>query len=128
MAQGRPNFGRLLIVRVHEHDLSKFFGVEWQSLHRPKGDVDPTILEQAIKQHRVTNRHHPEYHGGFDKMDEIDVAEFVCDVYARSASFGESVRAWIEDKAVGRYNIDRDGDRYRWLQAFLKLLLEEPFS
>ncbi len=128
MAQGRPDFGRLLIAKVHEHDLSKFFGIEWEFLHRPKEAVNKVDLERAIKQHQNTNRHHPEYHGGFDKMDEIDVAEFVCDVYARSTEFGTSVRDWIESKAVIRYNINTDGDRYRWLQAFLKLLLDEPFS
>jgi hypothetical protein len=128
MAQGRPDFGRLLIARAHEHDNSKFFGVEWEFLHRPKGTVPDEDLRRAIKQHQNTNRHHPEYHGGFDKMDEIDVAEFVCDVYARSTEFGTSVRDWINTKAVERYKIDTDGDRYRWLQAFLKLLLDEPFS
>lgn len=128
MAQGRPDFGRLLISRVHEHDLTKFFGIEWEFLHRSKDLVKPANLERAIKQHQNTNRHHPEYHGGFDKMDEIDVAEFVCDVYARSIEFGTSVREWVDEKAVSRYQIDRDGDRYRWLQCFLKLLLEEPFA
>lgn len=128
MTNGRPDFGRLLIARVHEHDNSKFFGIEWEFLHRPKSAVADEDLQRAIKQHRNTNRHHPEYHGGFDKMDEIDVAEFLCDVYARSTEFGTSVRDWIEGKAVERYNINRDGDRYRWLQAFMKLLLDEPFG
>lgn len=127
MAQGRPDFGRLLIARVHEHDNSKFFGIEWEFLHRPKNAVGEDDLKRAIKQHQNTNRHHPEYHGGFDKMDEIDVAEFLCDVYARSTEFGTSVREWIETKAVARYEINTDGDRYRWLQAFMKLLLEDPF-
>lgn len=127
MAEGRPDFGRRLIARVHHHDISKFAGVEWEFLHRPKGTVPPEDLKRAVEQHQKTNSHHPEFHGGFDKMDEIDVAEFVCDVYARSAEFGTSVREWIETKAIARYNINPDGDQYRWLKGFLKLLLEEPF-
>jgi hypothetical protein len=123
MANGRPDLGRFLIARVCEHDISKFFGIEWDYLHRPKGEVPQADLDRAIKQHRNTNRHHPEFHGGFDKMDEIDVAEFVCDVYARSTEFGTGLRQWLQEKAVARYEINTDGDRYRWLQAFVKLLL-----
>lgn len=128
MAAGRLDFGRLVIATTDKHDNTKFFGIEWEFMHRPKGTVNKFDLDRAIRQHQLTNRHHPEFHGGFDCMDELDVAEFVCDVYARSTEFGTNVREWIEEKAVARYSIDVNGQRYAWLQTFLNLLLDEPFA
>jgi len=127
ITKGRVDLGRLLIARVFKHDISKFRGIEWQFLH-VGSDVPEADLQRAIKQHRETNRHHPEYHGGFDKMDELDVAEMVCDCYARSQEFGSSVRDLFEDEAIKIYNIDKDCTQYRWVQGFLGLLLEEPFK
>src|SRR5262245_7755713 len=67
MAQGRQEFGRLLIARGFEHDVSKFYGIEWDYLHIGK-DVPSEQLDLAVKQHTRTNSHHPEYWGGFEKM------------------------------------------------------------
>jgi hypothetical protein len=126
MAQGRPEFGRLVIARGFIHDASKFFGIEWDYLHAGR-DVPHELLDLAIKQHTLTNQHHPEYWGGFESMPEIAVAEMVCDWYARSQEFGTDLRSWIRDVAVEKYDIDTSGERYRWVQCFVDVLLEDHF-
>jgi hypothetical protein len=126
MAQGRCDFGRLLVARGFTHDASKFSGIEWDYLHAGP-NVPAELIELAMRQHTRTNPHHPEYWGGFENMPEISVAEMVCDWYARSAEFGTGLRDWIRTTAIERYQIDTDGERFRWVQDFVNLLLEHSF-
>ncbi len=125
--QGRTDFGRLLIARCHTHDASKFYGVEWDYLHVGP-DVDKTMLLLAIKQHTSTNSHHPEFHGGVANMPELDVAEMVCDCYARSQERGTAIREWFTKEAVQKYNIDLEGRQWKWINNFLDLLLLSSFK
>lgn len=126
IAQGRVDFGRLLIAKCHVHDESKFYGIEWDYLHQGQ-DVNREDLSRAIKQHVATNSHHPEYWGGIENMPEIGIAEMVCDWYARSQEFGTGLREWVKKEAVQRYKIDLDGDHMRWITKFLDLLLVDSF-
>jgi Family of unknown function (DUF5662) len=126
MARGRQEFGRLLIARGFEHDVSKFYGIEWDFLHVGQ-DVPAEQLELAVKQHTRTNSHHPEYWGGFENMPELSIAEMVCDWYARGMEFGTSLRDWINNVAVEKYQIAREGERFRTLNTFVDLLLGDPF-
>jgi|19_taG_2_1085344.scaffolds.fasta_scaffold00369_11 hypothetical protein len=125
--QGRHEFGQLLIARGHTHDATKFYGIEWDYLHRGP-DTPHDELELAIKQHVRTNSHHPEFHGGIIHMPEVDVAEMVCDWYARGTEFGTNLRDWITDTAIGRYKIDLEGKQYAWINNFVDMLLRDPFS
>ena len=124
--QGRKDFGRLLIMRGFQHDVSKFSGIEWDYLHCGP-DVEPVDLDHAVKQHVRTNSHHPEYHGGIHNMNALDVAEMVADWYARSQEFGTDLRAWIENEAVARFNIDTTSDQWRWINEYLDVLLRNSF-
>jgi hypothetical protein len=125
---GRPDFGRLIIAKVYGgHDESKFYGIEWQLLHKGPGFAYSEI-QPAVKQHHETNAHHPEYWGGFENMPEIAVAEMVCDWYARSQELGTGLREWIRDEAIPRYGIDMEGEQYRWVQRFVDLLLQTRFT
>ena len=126
MAQGRMEFGRLLIARGFEHDVSKFYGIEWDYLHAGR-DVPREDLELAIKQHTRSNDHHPEYWGGVDKMPEIALAEMVCDWYARGQEFGTGLRHWIQDVAIERFCIDETGPQYETMMKFVDLLLEDHY-
>lgn len=125
--QGRTDFGRLLIARGHTHDASKFYGIEWDFLHVGP-DVDRDMLMLAVKQHTSTNSHHPEFHGGVANMPELDVAEMVCDCYARSQERGTAIRDWFTKEAVQKYNIDLEGRQWKWIQNFLDLLLISSFK
>lgn len=126
MDQGRGEFGRLLIAAGFQHDVTKFFGIEWRYLHAGR-DVPKEQLELAIKQHTETNLHHPEYWGGVEKMPELAVAEMVCDWYARSQEFGTSLRDWIKQNAIDRFKIDLESEQYKWITNFVNILLEDHF-
>lgn len=124
--RGEVEFGRLLIAKGFEHDVSKFYGIEWDFLHTGP-DTDKTKMELAVQQHVRTNQHHPEYWGGVDKMPPIALAELICDWYARSQEFGTSLRDWIVKTGVPKFNIDVDSDEYKLIQKYLNLLLQDSF-
>lgn len=126
IAKGRAEFGRLLIAKGFEHDVSKFYGLEWSYLHTGK-DTPKHELDLAVKQHTLTNSHHPEFWGGFGNMPELAIAELTCDWYARSQEFGTSIRDWIVETAIEKFNVDIDGEQYVWLNKFLDILLEDNF-
>ena len=127
--QGRKDLGRLLIMRGHMHDVSKFTGIEWDYLHVGP-DVAPIDLDHAVKQHTRTNSHHPEYHGGVDNMTPLDIAEMVCDWYARAQEFGTDLRAWVRSEAVDRFKITPGlaSEQWVWIQECLDLLLKDSFK
>ena len=127
MESGRKDFGRLLIARCYKHDVSKFYGIEWRYLHAGK-DVPKEDLQRAIQQHQETNSHHPEHHGGFENMGEMDVAEMVCDWYARSQEFGTGLRDWIKNTAIDRFHIDTESEQYVWVEKFVEMMLEDSFA
>jgi len=126
IAKGRVEFGRLLIAKGFEHDITKFYGIEWEYLHSGN-DVPREQLALAIKQHVSVNSHHPEYWGGFENMPELAVAELVFDWYARSQEFGTCLRDWIIQTAIERFKIDVESEQYVWLTKFLDILLEDSF-
>lgn len=126
MDSGRIEFGRLLIAAGFQHDVSKFFGIEWNYLHAGR-DVPKEQLDLAIKQHTQTNSHHPEYWGGVEHMPEIAVAEMICDWYSRSQEFGTSLRDWITVNAIDRFKIDLESEQHKWISKFVDILLEDQF-
>lgn len=124
---GRVDFGRILIARGFAHDQSKFHGIEWEYLHQ--GDnVDPEKIKEAIRQHQLTNDHHPEYWGGIHRMPEITVAEMCCDWYARSQEFGTNLRDWIRDTAFKKHEFDYRTQAGKWVKTYTDLLLRSHFS
>ncbi len=126
MAQGRQEFGRLLIARGFAHDGSKFYGIEWDYLHVGP-DVPQEMLDLAVKQHTSTNDHHPEYWGGIARMPEICVAEMVCDWFARAQEFGTGLRDWITEQAIDKFAIDTSSETYRWIESFVDVLLLDHY-
>jgi len=122
--QGHTTFGRQLIARGFQHDVSKFSGIEWKYLHSGK-DVPKHSLKESIEHHQETNDHHPEFWGGISEMSDICVAEMVCDCFARSQEFGTGLRDWFDKIAVKKYKIPKD-DIVR-INKYINLLLEDPF-
>lgn len=119
--QGGKQLGRELIANGQLHDNSKLRGLEFDHLFHG----DP-ILATAVKHHRSTNSHHPEFWGSIHKMPEIFIAEMVCDMAARGSEFGTSVRDWIKNEATKRYNFSMDDDTGKKITYFLDILTE-PF-
>jgi hypothetical protein len=117
------NFARRLVQKVKKHDLSKFSGIEWESLQR-KDD----LLEIAIHQHQQTNDHHPEFFvNGITEMTELQLAEMVCDWKSRSTEFGSDLRTYIKDTATKRFGFTTRSAVYKKIKKYVDLLLNEKF-
>lgn len=123
---GQKEFGRLVIAKGFEHDVSKFYGIEWDYMHAGP-DVEKEKLSLAVHQHTRTNQHHPEYWGGVNNMPSLAIAEMVADWYARSQEFGTSLRDWINDTAVERFKICKESEEYKLINKFVDILLENSF-
>lgn len=124
---GQKEFGRLVIAKGFEHDVSKFYGIEWDYMHAGP-DVEKEKLNLAIHQHTRTNQHHPEYWGGVESMPPIAIAEMTADWYARSQEFGTSLRDWINNTAIERFKISKDSDEYKLIVKYVDILLESSFG
>jgi hypothetical protein len=124
--RGEIDLGVQLIANALAHDQGKFRGIEWQ--HLVTGTFDRPEVRLAARQHILTTAHHPEYWGGISQMPRVYVAEMVCDWYARSSEFGENIWEFVHTKAIPRYQIDVDSDRFAWIKDFLDLLLDRPFE
>ena len=120
---GEIDKARLLFTKVMEHDKSKLMSpLEWEHLH-----VGDEFLDLAHKQHIHTNDHHPEYWGGVNNMSELAIAEWVCDVKARSSEFGTDIWSWFKNEAPKKYNFSKTGKFYKTAKKYLDLLLEPAF-
>ena len=124
--KGDEEFGINLIAAGFIHDASKFKGIEWRYLHSGP-DVPKDKIAEAVKQHVETNMHHPEYHGGIERMSELAIAEMVCDWYARAQEFGTDLRQWIDKEACKRYAIKRKSAKHSLIIEFVDLLLLSSF-
>lgn len=125
--EGQIDFGWMLIARGHVHDKSKFFGIEREFLHRGDVDIDKQMLAAAIRQHVATNSHHPEFHGGFHSMPELDTAEMVCDCAARAQEFCTDLRKWYNENAIPKYKIDVTSVQWLWTTKYINILLKSSF-
>ena len=120
------DLARRLLQRSSMHDLSKFQGIEWDTLHR---DEDESVLKLAIHQHQQTNDHHPEYHvDGISAMNDAQIAEMVCDWYARQSEMGTDFRSFIRIDAPKRWGFTTKSKIYKSIKRFVDLLLDPVFK
>lgn len=120
-------FGRNIIARAFCHDNSKFYGIEWDYLHSGK-NVPKTALKLSIRQHQLSNDHHPEFWGDIHEMSDIAICEMVIDWYARSQEFGTSFREWIDEEAGIRYKFSKESIVYKKIMEYVDMLVGEPFT
>jgi len=123
---GETIFGRRLIQNSQVHDLSKFFGTEWDYL--TTSDCDRDKLSLAVHQHNSTNPHHPEYWPSIKAMDRLYIAEMVCDWKSRSSEKGTDLRQWIDTVATERFGFTKEDEVYAEIMHFVDLLLEPLFQ
>lgn len=128
---GEINLGRELIARAFIHDNSKFYGMEWDNM-APGTEINDggakLKLKLAISHHQKTNPHHVEYwNGDITQMPRFALAEFVCDIKARSEEFGTDLRQWIDTSATKRWGFTKDDPVYKVIMGFVNLLCEKPF-
>jgi len=129
--RGEIELGVGLIRNGFMHDLSKFSGVEWDNM-TPLTTIEErnekVKLKIAIQHHSKTNSHHPEYWNGIKNMPDIAILEMVCDWKARSEEFGTSLRDWIEESALKRWEFTKEDFIYKKIIQYVDMLCEKPFS
>ena len=129
---GEIELGKQLIANGFIHDQSKFYGIEFEFMSPGdvvNEDVAKLKLKLAIQQHQTTNKHHPEsWSGGIKDMPDVYLAEFVCDIKARSEEFGTSLRDWIDGSATKKWGFSKDEEIYNKIMKYVNLLCEKPFE
>lgn len=123
--RGDVIFGKMLIINVMSHDLSKFSGIEWDNLHKEAGKVD---LKEAIHQHNSCNKHHIEFWGSPDSVPDVFVAEFVCDTVSRAQELASDYMKWFSEDAAKRYKFTQKSKFYKKVLFYYNLLIENPFK
>lgn len=119
-------FARRLVQRVRSHDLSKLEGMEWKFLHRDEENKDAFLF--AIEQHQQSNPHHPEFHaGGISEMNDLHLAEMVCDWKSRSMEMGTDLRTFIKEEATKKYGFSTKTKIYKRIKKYVDLLLDPTF-
>lgn len=121
LKKGELTFPRRLIASSLSHDVSKFFGIEWENLINSD---NPELLKFSVHHHQQTNKHHPEHWDGIENMPRLALAEMVCDWYARSNEFATDLRQWVKDEALPKYKVSPQGKTYKMIKEFIDLLLE----
>ncbi len=128
---GKIDLGKQLIANGFIHDASKFTGIEFEylSLNAPTEENNKLKMKMAIHQHNSTNLHHPEaWSGGIKEMPEVYLAEFCCDIKARSQEFGTDLREWIDNYATKKFGFTENDQVYKDIMFFVNLLCEKPFE
>ena len=118
-------FGKMLIINVMAHDISKFKGSEWDDLHK---DAEKDDLKDAIYQHNSTNLHHPEAWNGVHAMPDIYIAEFCCDTLARAQELASDYLDWLSNDAAKRYNFTTKSQFYKKVVRYYNLIVDNPFK
>ena len=127
---GEIELGQHLIANGFVHDASKFSGIEWDylSILPSKEEETKLKLKMAIQQHQKTNLHHVEHWNKIENMPEVYLAEFCCDIKARSEEFGTDLRQWINETATKKYNFTKEEDVYKKIMKYVNLLCSDPFK
>lgn len=130
--RGDIELGKHLIANGFVHDASKFHGIEFEYMAPgvPTEKEEAKLkLKLAIHHHQKTNLHHPEaWSGGIKDMPDVYLAEFCCDVKARSEEFGTDLRQWINDKAMQKYEFKVGDELYKKIMMYIDLLCPPPFE
>lgn len=129
---GEIELGKQLISNGFVHDASKFSGIEFEFLTvgAPIEEENAKLkLKLAIHHHQCTNSHHPEsWAAGIKDMPDVYLAEFCCDIKARSEEFGTSLMDFIKNTATKKWNFTEEDEIYKKITKFVDLLCNKPFE
>ena len=127
---GEIELGKKLIANGFVHDVSKFYGIEFENISSAgQGKEENKLkLKMAIHQHNCTNFHHPEaWSGGIKSMPDVYLCEMCADWKSRSEEFGTSLRDWINEIALRKWEFTKDDEVYKKIMKYIDLLCEKPF-
>src|ERR1035437_2528291 len=128
---GEVELGHHLIANGFVHDASKFFGIEWDQLvvgPITKEDEYKLKLKMAVIHHQSTNRHHPESWNGIKNMPDVYLCEMIADWKSRSEEFGSSLKDWINNVALKKWNFTKDDDVYKKIMKYVDIICNTPFK
>ena len=133
IARGEIDLGRQLIANGYVHDSSKFYGIEFENLAysssvNTKEEGAKLKMKIAIQHHCLTNAHHPEHWQGIKNMPRVALGEMVADWKSRSEEFGTSLRDWIDEYALKRWEFTKESEVYKVIMDFVDLLCPIPFE
>lgn len=128
---GELELGKQLIANGFVHDVSKFYGIEFENLSLSGNNKEETKLKlkMAIHQHNSTNLHHPEaWSGGIKSMPDVYLCEMIADWKSRSEEFGTSLRDWINEVALKKWGFTKEDEVYKKIMIYVDMLCETPFQ
>jgi hypothetical protein len=130
---GEFDLGRQLIANGFRHDLSKFYGIEFENLsHSTSANTDEENaklkMKLAIQHHCSTNSHHPEYSGGIKNMPSLALLEMSADWKSRSEEFGTNLREWIDNVATKKWKFGVEDKVYKDIMKYVDMLCPKPFE
>lgn len=121
--QGEFTLAMRLVQNAYRHDNSKFDGIEWKYLELTEPNKELKAL--AIFEHHQRNDHHPEHFAnGIKDMSELQIAEMVCDWWARSSEGGGDLRKWATEEASKRFGFSLKSITWKRIKRFIDLLLD----
>jgi hypothetical protein len=129
--RGEIDLGHKLIANGFVHDASKFSGIEWDHMAPGQATAEEGAklkLKLAVQHHRRINPHHVEYWGSIQQMPRLYIAEMVCDLKARSEEFGTSLRDYIDEDAIKKWEISKEDPIYQTIMEFVEMLCTPSFE
>lgn len=112
LKEGNEEFALLLMKRAFVHDISKLSEYEFHasdaldSFNKHSRNREYVFSDKEkvfLEEHWKNNRHHPEHWDDINDMNDIDLAEMVCDWHARSTEFNDDLLAYIKHRQSTRY-------------------------
>lgn len=124
--EGQTDLAHKLMIAGQTHDLSKFYGEEWEYLcNYDNIEKDCPELKVAITNHVYNNSHHPEFwefKGGIHAMQDAELCELLCDWMARGEEFNKPLKQFLQEKAFAKYNFDEQSAVFQRMNYFYRLL------
>lgn len=111
-----------LITQCKEHDKSKFSKIEripyiWLTwfykckqdnvkFELPNSNIKK-LIDKACLSHKMTNRHHPEFHKNVLNMTKIDLGEMVSDLTAMSMELGGNPKDYFNKNHLNKFKFSK---------------------
>lgn len=115
--ENNEDFALKLMKRAFVHDISKLSEFEFHAAdafdsfkeNSKKREYSFSENEMIfLQEHWKNNKHHPEHWNDIRLMEDIDIAEMVCDWHARSVEFSDDLMSYIKYRQETRFAFPED--------------------